>query len=328
MQIAGRVAQRYLSTLPHGVSWFRIPLLACQSALRRCCPLLASLPARPPAFRRCCPSPHHPPCMSAGDPASLLLLLSFQAEHPPPGGRGGLDVANQGNWDPNSTRQVPPPPPPLPPPQAQHLHERPYPLKPLAPTISRLVQRTGRPHGRPGRPISPLPCTNPIPLALHADRWPCGPAVTQYTAAWRVLSASPPPGMSVGAPTVLSAPSFFLSRRDILPRAVGEDLTSPTGGTGAPKVPGSPSPSPLLYPPPPSACAPSTYPPACTGTRTTALGGVCPAPRPHGMGVSEARLSRTSPMRGTPWAPKALFGSGRQAQSPKPPCISYATIPN
>ena len=56
--------------------------------------------------------------------------------------------------------------------------------------------------------------------------------------------------MSVGAPTVLSAPSFFLSRRDILPRAVGEDLTSPDGGTGAPKVPGSPSPSPLLYPPP------------------------------------------------------------------------------
>ena len=30
------------------------------------------------------------------------------------------------------------------------------------------------------------------------------------------------------------------------------------------------------------------------------------------------RLSLTSPTRGTPWAPKALFGSGRQAQSPRP----------
>ena len=31
------------------------------------------------------------------------------------------------------------------------------------------------------------------------------------------------------------------------------------------------------------------------------------------------RLSLTSPKRGTPWVPKTLFGSGRQAQSPKPP---------
>ena len=30
------------------------------------------------------------------------------------------------------------------------------------------------------------------------------------------------------------------------------------------------------------------------------------------------RQSQTSPMRGTPWAPKALFGSGRQAPSQKP----------
>ena len=30
-------------------------------------------------------------------------------------------------------------------------------------------------------------------------------------------------------------------------------------------------------------------------------------------------LSLTSPKRGTPWIPKTLFGSGRQAQSPKPP---------
>ena len=58
--------------------------------------------------------------------------------------------------------------------------------------ISSLVRRAGRPHGRPGRPTSPLPCTNPVPLALHADRWPCGPAVTQYTAAWRALGANPP----------------------------------------------------------------------------------------------------------------------------------------
>ena len=56
----------------------------------------------------------------------------------------------------------------------------------------------------------------------------------------------------------------------------------------------------------------------CTCTHTTALGGVCPAPRPRGMGVSDVRLSLTSPVRGTPWAPKALFGSERQAQSPKP----------
>ena len=44
------------------------------------------------------------------------------------------------------------------------------------------------------------------------------------------------------------------------------------------------------------------------------------------MGVSEVRLSRTSPMRGTPWAPKALFGSGRQAQSPKPPLKSHPPL--
>ena len=54
-------------------------------------------------------------------------------------------------------------------------------------------------------------------------------------------------------------------------------------------------------------------------TSTTALGGVYPALAPHGSRVSAVRLSLTSPMRGTPWAPKALFGSGRQAQSPKPP---------
>ena len=57
----------------------------------------------------------------------------------------------------------PPPPLLLPPPQAQHLRERPCLLKPLAPTISSLVQSNGRPYGRPGRPTSPLPCTNPIP---------------------------------------------------------------------------------------------------------------------------------------------------------------------
>ena len=54
-------------------------------------------------------------------------------------------------------------------------------------------------------------------------------------------------------------------------------------------------------------------------TSTSALGGVYPALAPHGSRVSAVRLSLTSPMRGTPWAPKALFGSGRQAQSPKLP---------
>ena len=130
------------------------------------------------------------------------------------------------------------------------------------------------------------------------------------------------------------SPSWHVSRRSdgalcsqFLPFQAGHPPPSGGGGLDVAKrgnrgpestrLPFSVPPS--LPPPPPSACAPSTYPPACTGTRTTALGGVCPAPRPHGMGVSEARLSRTSPMRGTPWAPKALFGSGRQAQSPKPP---------
>ena len=53
-------------------------------------------------------------------------------------------------------------------------------------------------------------------------------------------------------------------------------------------------------------------------TSTTALEGVCPALRPRGPGVCEVHQSLTPPMRGTPWAPKALFGLGRQAQSPKP----------
>ena len=40
------------------------------------------------------------------------------------------------------------------------------------------------------------------------------------------------------------------------------------------------------------------------------------------------RLSLTSPKRGTPWTPKALFGSGRQAQSPKPlPYVHIAPLP-
>ena len=34
------------------------------------------------------------------------------------------------------------------------------------------------------------------------------------------------------------------------------------------------------------------------------------------------RLCLASPKRGIPWAPKALFGSGRQAQSPKPPVFT------
>ena len=205
------------------------------------------------------------------DGAFCSQFLAFQAKHPPPGGRGGLDVANQGNRGPESTRQVvspPPRPPPhgpvgapavlsapnfppssAPPPKAQRLRERPYLLKPHAPTISPLVQSNWRPHGRSGRPTSPLPCTNPIPLAPHTDPWPCGPTVSQHIAAWRVLGSRPPPGIFVGAPTVLSAPNFLLSKQSILPRAVGEDLTSPTRGTGAPRVPGRRFP-PLLCPPP------------------------------------------------------------------------------
>ena len=54
-------------------------------------------------------------------------------------------------------------------------------------------------------------------------------------------------------------------------------------------------------------------PPTYTITRTTAL---CPAPGPRGMGVSEVRHSLNSPVGGTPWAPKALFTSGRQAPPP------------
>ena len=48
-------------------------------------------------------------------------------------------------------------------------------------------------------------------------------------------------------------------------------------------------------------------------------GGLCPAPRPRGVGVSAAHLCPTSPKRGTPWVPKTFIGSGRQAQSPNPP---------
>ena len=67
---------------------------------------------------------------------------------------------------------------------------------------------------------------------------------------------------------------------------------------------------------------PPPLPPPAQASRCppprTALGGVCPAPRPRGAGVSAAHLRLTSPMRGTPCVPKTLFGSGRQAQSPKP----------
>ena len=39
------------------------------------------------------------------------------------------------------------------------------------------------------------------------------------------------------------------------------------------------------------------------------------------------RLCLASPKRGIPWAPKALFGPGRQAQSPKPPPPPNAARP-
>ena len=83
--------------------------------------------------------------------------------------------------------------------------------------------------------------------------------------------------MLVSDPTVCSAPCFFRSRESILPQVMGEDLTSLTRGTGTPKVPGRWSP--LLYPPPPP-------------LSTTALGGVCPAPKPHGEGVREGQHHR------------------------------------
>ena len=123
------------------------------------------------------------------------------------------------------------PPSSAPPPKAQ----RPYLLQPHAPTVSPLVQSNGRPHGRSGRPTSPLPCTNPIPLAPHADPWPCGPAVTQYTAVWRVLGSDPPPGMSVGATTVLSAPNFPPSSAPP-PKAQRPYLLQPHAPTVSPLV--------------------------------------------------------------------------------------------
>ena len=52
------------------------------------------------------------------------------------------------------------------------------------------------------------------------------------------------------------APRFFLSTGSILPRVMGDDLTSPTMGTGTPKVPGKWSP-PSLPPPPPHPGAPT-----------------------------------------------------------------------
>ena len=145
------------------------PLPACPPTIWRCCPLLASLPARPPSIRRCCPSANSLQARpSATQPLSSLLLFS-QAEHPPLCGRGGLHVANQGNQRSESTWQVVTPLlcPPI---KAQHLQERPYLLKPLAPTISSLVHRTGRPHGGPGRPTSLLPAATlypwpPMPIA-------------------------------------------------------------------------------------------------------------------------------------------------------------------
>ena len=77
-------------------------------------------------------------------------------------------------------------------------------------------------------------------------------------------------------------------------------------------------PAQVVLPPP---CPLGTAPPHAS-TSTSALGGVYPALAPHGSRVSAVRLSLTSPKRGTPWAPKALFGSGRQAQSPKPRQVS------
>ena len=169
--------------------------------------------------------------------------------NPPPGmSVGAPTVLSAPNYPPSSA----------PPPEAQ----RPYLLQPHAPTISPLVQSNGRPHGRSGRPTSPLPCTNPIPLAPHADPWPCGPAVIQYTAAWRVLGSDPPPGMSVGATTVLSAPNFPPSS------APPQKPNAPTfsnpmhppfhplyrvmgGPTAALADQPRPSPAPTLYPWPP-----------------------------------------------------------------------------
>ena len=163
------------------------------------------------------------------DGAFCSQFLAFQAKCPPPGGRGGLDVANQGNRGPESTRQVvsppprPPPkaqsavrrrfllpisPPPLPPPPKPNACARgPTFSNPMLPPFHPLYRVIGGPTAS-GRPTSPLPCTNPIPLAPHTDPWPCGPAVSQYTAAWRVLGPNPPPGIFVGAPTMLSAPKF------------------------------------------------------------------------------------------------------------------------
>ena len=206
MQLAGRVAQRYLSTLPHGVSWVRIPLLACQSALRRCCHLLATLPARPPAIRRCCP-----------------LLASL-----------------------------------------------------------------------PARPPAIRRCC-PSPITLHAR-----PPATQP------LSSC-----------------FFLSTRSILPRAVGEDLTSPTRGTGAPKVPGRWSP-------------PSSAPPQSPALAREALPSQTPcshhSPLVQGNGRPTAALEgqpRPSPAPALcPWPSMQI--AGRVAQrylSTLPHGVSWVRVP-
>ena len=52
-----------------------------------------------------------------------------------------------------------------------------------------------------------------------------------------------------------------------------------------------------------------------------------PRPQTTWLPVSEVRLRLTSPTRGKPWAHKALFGPGTQAQSPKPPPPCPSPLP-
>ena len=93
-----------------------------------------------------------------------------------------------------------------------------------------------------------------------------------------------------------------------------------------PKVPPAPKHSSLQVPPPPCATlllditdSHMAYRMAFTSnnTCTTARGGVCPARRvAWGGGGARARAYSRLHRWGNPWARKALFGTGRIAQSP------------
>ena len=134
-----------------------------------------SLPHLPPSTSAGNPTelslPHLPPSTSGGDPAVLSLPPSPAIPFTPPGPFFPQVVVVS---YPGRRGRTP-----------RRRHGDPGPCKfPVGgPTFSNPpfppVQRNGRPHGCTGKPNPPLPCTNPIPLALPTGRRPCGPAVTQ-----------------------------------------------------------------------------------------------------------------------------------------------------